>query len=120
MRLIDLHCNWLQQYATETTLFDPSLSAEVPDRLRRLYGYLSGTSVAVLVCARNPEEWAKQADAWRSLGALLTRCQAEFTGRLLCDPPDAARWRAEPGGGPLLGRAGRGRFRLSHPGTRRS
>jgi membrane dipeptidase len=99
MRLIDLHCNWLQQYATETTLFDPSLYAEVPDRLRRLDGYLLGTSVAVLVCGRKPEEWTKQADAWQSLGALLTRYQAEFTGRLLCNLADAARWRAEPADG---------------------
>jgi membrane dipeptidase len=99
MRLIDLHCNWLQQYATETTLFDPALYAEIPDRLRRLDGYLLGTSVAVLVCARKPEEWSKQGDAWQSLGALLTRYQAEFTGRLLHEPADAARWRVEPADG---------------------
>jgi membrane dipeptidase len=99
MRLIDLHCNWLQQYATETTVYDPSFYAEVPGRLRRLEGYLLGTSAAVLACARKPEEWAKQADAWRSLGALLARYGAEFTGRLLCDPADVARWRVEPADG---------------------
>src|SRR5262249_43168265 len=96
MRLIDLHCNWLQQYATETTLHDPTSYAGVPGRLRRLDGYLLGTSAAVLACARQPQEWAKQADAWRSLGALLTRYESEFAGRLLCGPADPTRWRADP------------------------
>jgi membrane dipeptidase len=96
MRLIDLHCNWLHQYATETTLHDPTIYAEMPGRLRWLDGYLLGTSAAVLACARMPEEWAKQADAWRSLGALLTRYESEFAGRLLCGSADVARWRAEP------------------------
>ena len=99
MRLIDLHCNWLQQYATEATLYDPSFYAEVPDRLRRLEGYLLGTAAAVLACARKPEERARQEDAWRSLGTLLARYEAEFTGRLLCDAADVARWRAEPADG---------------------
>jgi membrane dipeptidase len=99
MRLIDLHCNWLQQYATETTLHDPALYAEVPGRLRRLEGYLLGTSAAVLACGRKPEDWARQADPWRSLAALLTRYEAEFAGRLLEDAADVARWRAEPADG---------------------
>jgi hypothetical protein len=52
MRLVDLHCDWLRQYATETTLYDRSLYPEVPDRVGRLDGYLLGTSLAVLVCAQ--------------------------------------------------------------------
>jgi membrane dipeptidase len=99
MRLIDLHCNWLSQYATEATLYDATCYAEVPARLRRLEGYLLGTSAAVLACARKPEEWARHADTWRSLGALLACYEAEFTGRLLYGPADAARWRAEPANG---------------------
>jgi membrane dipeptidase len=99
MRLIDLHCNWLAQYATELTLYEASFYAEVPNRLRRLEGYLLGTSAAVLACARKPAEWAHPADAWRSLGALLARYEAEFTGRLLCEAADVARWRAEPADG---------------------
>jgi membrane dipeptidase len=99
MRLIDLHCNWLLQYATEATLYDATCYAEVPARLHRLEGYLLGTSAAVLACARKPEEWARQSDAWLSLGTLLARYEAEFTGRLLYGPADIARWRAEPADG---------------------
>ncbi len=96
MRLVDLHCDWLRQYATETTLYDGSLYPEVPGRVGRLDGYLLGTSLAVLVCARKPEDWARQADTWHSLGLMIARYEAEFAGRILRDAADAARWRSSP------------------------
>jgi membrane dipeptidase len=99
MRLIDLHCDWLSQYAPETTGSDPTISAEVAGRLGRLDGYLLGVSAAILTCARTADDWARQADAWRCLGAMLTRYEAEFAGRLLVDAADVARWRAEPADG---------------------
>ena len=88
MRLIDLHCNWLWQYATETTLFDPAVYPEVAGRLKQLDGYLLGTAATVLSCSRKPEDWAREADPWHSLGELITRYEAEFTGRLLIGPDD--------------------------------
>ena len=85
MRLVDLHCDWLRQYATETTLHRASLYPEVPDRVGRLDGYLLGTSLTVLACARKPEDWSAQPDAWGSLGLLLARYESEFAGRLVRD-----------------------------------
>jgi membrane dipeptidase len=99
MRLVDLHCNWLCQYATETTLFDTSLYADVPDRLGQLDGYLLGTSIAVLACGRRSSEWKRVADPWSSLNELIARCDAEFSGRLLIGPEDVRRWRSEPAAG---------------------
>ena len=37
-----------------------------------------------------------QPDPWRSLGELIARNEAEFSGRLLIGPADFTRWRAEP------------------------
>jgi membrane dipeptidase len=96
MRLVDLHCDWLRQYATEMTLYEGSLYPEVPGRVGRLDGYLLGTSVAVLVCGRKAEDRARQADTWRSLGLMIARYEAEFAGRILRDHEDVARWRASP------------------------
>jgi membrane dipeptidase len=107
MRLIDLHCNWFSQYATETTLFDPSLFPEIPDRLPQLDGYLTGTAAAILSCARPGVDRARQPeDPWRSLNDLLVRYEAEFAGRLLIGPADVARWRAEPADGLCWGMLG--------------
>ncbi len=50
MRLIDLHCDWLLQYAAESTIFDPALYLDIPGRLDRVEGYLGAVSAAVLVC----------------------------------------------------------------------
>jgi membrane dipeptidase len=94
MRLVDLHCDWLRQYATETTLYDGSLYPEIPDRVGRLDGYLLGTSLAVLVCARKPDDWSSQPDAWSALGLMIARYEAEFAGRILHDTADVARWRS--------------------------
>ncbi|AMV36371.1 Zn-dependent dipeptidase, microsomal dipeptidase [Planctomyces sp. SH-PL62] len=98
MRLIDLRCDWALQYAAESSQYDPSAYAEIPGRVPRLDGYLMGTSLAVLVCRRKPSDWAGQADPWRALGEMIARHEAEFSGRLLGRPDDAARWRAEPEG----------------------
>jgi membrane dipeptidase len=98
MRLIDLHTDWLLQYAAETTLFPPALYAAVPQRLRQAEGYLHGTSAAIVACYRNADDWLAQADPWAALGALITRIEAEFPGRLLLGSADVARWNAEPAG----------------------
>jgi membrane dipeptidase len=97
-RLIDLHVDWLLQYAPETTLFDPSLYPTVPQRLGQAEGYLGATSAAIVSCYRNADDWAKQADPWAALGQLITRIESEFCGRLLIGPVDFARWQAEPDG----------------------
>lgn len=96
MRLIDLHCNWASQYACESTQYDPALYADVRGRLSQVDGYLSGVADAVLYCGRRPEDWSVQADPWRTLGEMIARYEAEFSGRILHGPNDAARWLAEP------------------------
>src|SRR4051794_29416527 len=92
MRLIDLHTDWLLQYAPETTVFDPALYPRIPQRLPQAEGYLSGTSAAVLSCYRNADDWSRQPEPWQALGSLIARAEAEFSGRLLCGPADVARW----------------------------
>jgi membrane dipeptidase len=98
MRLIDLHIDWLLQYAPETTVFDPALYTRVSARLGQAEGYLQGTWAAVLSCYRSADDWASQADPWAALGALLARIEAEFSGRLLIGPADVARWLDDPEG----------------------
>jgi membrane dipeptidase len=89
----------LRQYATETTLYDGRLYPEIPDRVGRLDGYLLGTSLAVLVCARKPDDWSSQPDAWSALGLMIALYEAEFAGRILRDAADVARWRSSPADG---------------------
>lgn len=96
MRLVDLHCDWLWQYAPETTLFDAAAYAGVPARLPALDGYLQGAKAAVLFCSRAPADWAARDDRWASLDDLVTRYEAEFAGRLLIGPDDVARFGNEP------------------------
>ena len=97
----NLYCDWLRQYATETTLHRASLYPEVAGRVGRLDGYLLGTSLTVLAW-RKPDDWSARPDAWGSLGLLLARYESEFTGA----------WSAIPGtwsaGGrrPPMGSAG--------------
>jgi membrane dipeptidase len=97
--MVDLHCDWLVQYAPETTQYEASLYPEVPGRVGRLDGYLLGTSLAVLACARKEEDWSKQSDAWGALGLMVARYEAEFAGRLLRDSADISRWRSSPAEG---------------------
>jgi len=98
MRLIDLHVDWLLQYAPESTVFDPALYPGVPDRLGQAVGYLQSTRAAVVSCYRNADDWASRADPWSALGELIARIEAEFSGRLLIAPDDFDRWEDdEPG-----------------------
>jgi membrane dipeptidase len=99
MRLFDLHCDWLWQYASETTLFDPSSYRDIPDRLCRLDGYMLGCGAAVLACGRTRDDWVRQVDPWRALGELLTRYDSEFAGRLLLGADDVDRFAARPADG---------------------
>lgn len=94
-RMIDLHSDWILQYATETTLFDPELYAGTKERLPQSEGYLQTVSAAVLACFRKEEDWAARPDPWASLNDLIVRIEAEFSGRLLIGPEDVVRWRAD-------------------------
>jgi len=105
-RLIDLHCNWLWQYAGETNLYDSPCPDEPGRRVARLDGYMSGTAAAVLVCGRGPEDWARRDDRWRALNELIARYESEFAGRLLIGRDDLARWCAEPSDGLCWGMLG--------------
>ena len=96
MRLIDLHCNWALQYACESSQYDPALYADIPGRVNQVDGYLTATSATLLSCGRSAGDWASHRDPWRTLGEMLARYEAEFSGRLLFGPDDVARWQAEP------------------------
>ena len=98
MRLIDLHVDWLLQYAPETVVFDPSLYQGVGGRLTQVEGYLQATRAAILACFRQADDWAGQADPWDALGQLITRLEAEFSGRLLIGPDDFDRWQDDRDG----------------------
>jgi membrane dipeptidase len=98
MRLIDLHVDWLLQYAQETTVFDSALYPGVPDRVGQLDGYLQSSRAAILACYRRGDDWASQTDPWAALGPLITRIEAEFPGRLLIGPDDFDRWRDDRDG----------------------
>ena len=97
-RLIDLHTDWILQYATESTAFDPALYERVTNRLGQAEGYLQATSAAVLSCYRDADDWAGQADPWKALGDLIARIEAEFSGRLLMGSEDWRRWEDDPDG----------------------
>ena len=106
MRLIDFRCHWLRQYFPELVAYEHSKDAEVAGRLGELAGYLSAVSAAVLLCARDPSEWAAMADPWPELHEMIARYQAEFSGRILMGPDDAERWRREPADGLCWGLIG--------------
>ncbi len=108
MRLVDLHLDWLRQYAAETTEQDPALYPEVADRVGRLDGYLLGCTLSVLAIGRKPVDWTSQPDPWAALGRMIARCEAEFAGRLLRDPADIETWRAWPEDGMCWGVLGVG------------
>ncbi len=96
VRLIDLHVRWLWQYAPELAGYDPELVSVLPGRLRQTAGYLSDTAAAVVMIGGGRAD----VDPWWALGEDLARVAAEFCGRLLLEPEDVERWRAEPSGGP--------------------
>ncbi len=97
-RLIDLRIDWLAQYAPESNIFGPETIARANRDISRLDGYLGATSAAFLMLGRDPEDWARRDDPWASLGELLARCDAEFSGRLLIGRDDLDRWRDDPDG----------------------
>jgi len=92
VRLIDLHVDWLLQYAPETVVFDPALYPGAADRIGQADGYLQATRAAIVSCYRVAEDWAGQPDPWVALGQLLARIEAEFSGRILIGPDDHGRW----------------------------
>jgi membrane dipeptidase len=98
MRLIDLHVDWLLQYASETTVFDPALYPGIAGCTSQIEGYLQTTRAAILACYRGADDWATQADPWTALGGLITRIEAEFPGRLLIGPDDFDRWQNDRDG----------------------
>jgi membrane dipeptidase len=106
MRLVDLHCDWLWQYATELVGFTTGVYDDLADRLGQLDGYLSDTILAVLPCARRARDWDAQQDPWDSVFWLIARYQAEFSGRILMGPADVARWDQEPADGLCWGLIG--------------
>ncbi len=105
-RLIDMHCNWLGQYAPETTTFSSSPYTDIAERLKQLSGYMTATAAAKLSCARSAADWELQPDPWRALGELITRYEAEFAGRLLIGPAEFKRWQSEPPDGLTWGMLG--------------
>ena len=98
MRLVDLHVDWLLQYAGESTVFDPADFPDIALCIGQADGYLGATSAAIVACYRPEADWSRQADPWSALETLLTRIEAEFSGRVLRDPADLARWRDDPEG----------------------
>ena len=105
-RLIDMHCNWLRQYATETTLFDPSAYIDISGRLEQLSGYMSATSAAVLTCTLSAADLERSETAWQSVADLVTRYESEFAGRLFIGSDDFRRWCSEPADGMTWGMLG--------------
>ena len=98
MRLIDLHVDWLLQYAPESTAFDSSLYPGAADRIGQSEGYLQATRAAVVSCYRDAREWENRPDAWAALAELIARIEAEFAGRLLIGPDDFYRWEDDADG----------------------
>lgn len=98
MRLIDLHTDWLLQYAGETAVFNAAHYASVPQRLGQAEGYLTATWAAIIACYRTADDWQAQRDPWLALGELITRIEAEFCGRLLIGPDDVRRWLEDEAG----------------------
>jgi membrane dipeptidase len=96
MRLIDLHCGWLEQYAGETNRSASGATAGMAERVGRLEAYLSGVSAAVLVCRCESSDSERREEVWLALGESIARYESEFAGRLLLGRDDAKRWLAEP------------------------
>ncbi len=108
MRLVDLHCDWLRQYAAEVTDVegppDPDLSGA------------SAGSTATCSAPRwrswparpRPRTGTTTIPGARS--ASLARYESEFTGRLIRDAADTARWRSSPTDGLCWGVLGVGGF----------
>ncbi len=98
MRLIDLHVDWLLQYAAESSVFPAEHYEGASDRLGQAESYLGATDAAIVACYRSAGDWAGQADPWAALGELIARVEAEFSGRILIGPDDLGRWLDDPEG----------------------
>ncbi len=98
MRLIDLHVDWLLQYARETTVFDPALYPGVEARSGRPRAILQSTRRGLLSCYRTPTTGPPRPIPGRPSGKLIARIEAEFPGRLLIGPDDFDRWQDDPNG----------------------
>ena len=85
-------CNTQARHASTT----PRPTRTYVTRLDQVDGYLTGTGIAVLTCGRRAGDWTQQPDAWKTLGEMIARYEAEFSGRLLIGPDDVTRWSAEP------------------------
>lgn len=97
-RLIDLHVDWLLQYAPEGSIYDPTLYGWAAARRPQVKGYRTATRAAIISCYRDAEDWAGQADPWSALDRLIWRIESDFAGRLLKGAGDLARWEADPEG----------------------
>ena len=97
-RLIDLHVDWLLQYAPDSSAFDPARYPNIKDRLPQAAGYLQATRAAILACYRAADEWADRPDPWAALVELIARIEAEFAGRLLIGVDDFDRWEDDQAG----------------------
>ncbi len=98
MRLIDLHVDWLLQYAPESSVFPAEHYPGVSAQLGQAEAYLQSAHAAIVACYRSTEDWATRADPWAALGELIARVEAEFSGRLLIGPDDLDRWLDDPDG----------------------
>ncbi len=97
-RLIDLHVDWLLQYAPDSVTFDPARYPGIKARLPQASGYLQTTRAAIVACYRNADEWASRSDPWAALVELIVRVEAEFAGRLLIGVDDFDRWEDDKNG----------------------
>lgn len=97
-RLIDLHVDWLLQYAPEGRLFDPAVYPWAAARLPQVEGYRRATRAAVVACYRDAAEWARCPDPWAALDSLIARIESDFAGRLLKTADDHARWQSDTEG----------------------
>ena len=97
-RLIDLHVDWLLQYAPDSTTFDPACYPGIKARLGQASGYLQTTRAAIVSCYRNTGEWTQRPDPWAALNELIARIEAEFSGRILSGLDDFDRWEDDKDG----------------------
>lgn len=97
-RLVDLHVAWLRQYAGETELFEPSVAERVRPGIGQVEGYLGGTGAAIVWISLDEVNRTRFPNARNALAEQIARIEAEFSGRLLANRDDHARWRMDDGG----------------------
>ncbi|RUL89007.1 Zn-dependent dipeptidase, microsomal dipeptidase [Tautonia sociabilis] len=92
-RLVDLAVEWPLQYAGESVGIDEASYPGVRGRLAQVEGYLSATAIALVWFGPSPEGGE---DPWAEVSGLMSRVEAEFSGRLLSGPDDLGRLDREP------------------------